>query len=81
MSYITSAWTAFETMAGDLWEAAINYRPQGLADLSGKKRHRKSGAEKFGVDDPQKIEKLVRLNDIRSHEWDTRNKMGSILQR
>jgi hypothetical protein len=79
MSYITSAWTIFETAAGDLWEAALNHRPQGLADLNGKKRYKKR-EDKRGADDSQKLEKLVKLDTIRKHEWDTRNKMGSILR-
>jgi hypothetical protein len=35
-SAITGTWTAFETMAGDLWEAALNAHPDGLAELKGK---------------------------------------------
>jgi hypothetical protein len=79
MSYLTSAWTTFETAAADLWEAALNQRPQGLADLNGKKRYQKRDAKRTG-DDTQKLEKLVKLDLIRGHDWDTRNKMGSILR-
>jgi hypothetical protein len=32
---VTSAWTAVETLASDLWEAVINYHPQTLATLRG----------------------------------------------
>jgi hypothetical protein len=32
---VVSAWTAFETLAGDLWEAALNLHPQILALLRG----------------------------------------------
>ena len=79
MSYITSAWTMFETAASDLWEAALNHRPQGLADLSGKKRYQ--GREtKRSDDDAPKLDKLVKLKLIRENDWDTRNKMGSILR-
>jgi len=79
MSYITSAWTIFETAAGDLWEAALNHRPQGLADLSGKKRYK--GKEHKRIDDDSaKLERLVKLATIRSYSWDTKNKMGSILR-
>jgi hypothetical protein len=79
MSYITSAWTMFETAAGDLWEAALNYRPQGLADLNGNKRYKKRGDRRV-IDESSKSEKLVRLDTIRSYGWDTKNKMGSILR-
>jgi hypothetical protein len=34
-SVIVQTWTAFETLAGDLWEAAINGHPSGLAELRG----------------------------------------------
>jgi hypothetical protein len=77
MSYLTSAWTAFETAAGDLWEAALNQRPQGLADLNGKKRYRKTDRAN---DSGPKFEKSVKLDLIRSQEWDTRNRMGTILR-
>ena len=79
MSYITSAWTMFETAAADLWEAALNYRPQGLAELSGAKRYRRRDANR-AKDEAQKLEKSVKLDSIRAHEWDTRNRMGSILR-
>jgi hypothetical protein len=35
-SMVTGAWTAFEILAGDLWEQAINAHPTGLAALAGK---------------------------------------------
>jgi hypothetical protein len=34
-SMIQGAWTTFEVMVGDLWEAAINVRPKRLAALDG----------------------------------------------
>jgi hypothetical protein len=42
---ILGTWTAFETMAGDLWETAINLHPAGLAELKGTKK-RLGGREK-----------------------------------
>lgn len=79
MSYLTSAWTLFETAAGDLWEAALNHRPQGLADLSGEKRYQRRERRR-PIDDPRKLEKSVKLDLIRAQNWDTKNKMGSILR-
>jgi hypothetical protein len=32
---LTSTWTAFEALAGDLWEAAVNVRSDRFADLGG----------------------------------------------
>jgi hypothetical protein len=37
-SALTGTWTAFETMAGDLWETALNLHPAVLAELRGKKK-------------------------------------------
>jgi hypothetical protein len=36
-SQIIGMWTAFETLAGDLWESALNAHPKGLASLKGTK--------------------------------------------
>ena len=43
---LTGAWTAFEVLASDLWEAALNAHPRTLCELSGKKDRisRKAGA-------------------------------------
>lgn len=79
MSYITSAWTAFETATSDLWEAALNHCPWGLADLSGARRY-KGRPPGRASDSGQKSDKQVRLDDIRNVDWNTRNKMGSILR-
>jgi hypothetical protein len=37
---IVNAWTSFETMAEDLWRAALNVHPRGLAELKGKPKSR-----------------------------------------
>lgn len=36
VSQLTGMWTAFETLAGDLWEMALNVHPYGLSELKGK---------------------------------------------
>jgi hypothetical protein len=79
MSYLTSAWTLFETAAGDLWEAALNHRPHGLADLRGERRYQRRETRRSS-DDSGKLEKSVKLDLIRAEDWDTRNKMGTILR-
>jgi hypothetical protein len=33
--FLIQTWTAFETLAVDLWIAALNARPMGLAELTG----------------------------------------------
>ena len=86
-SCITGAWTAFETMAGDLWEMALNIHPQGLAELKGKRKRLLRGDD-VDVDDSaadqdeQDIHniKTVPLNEILRHEFKVHNKMGSVLR-
>jgi hypothetical protein len=34
-------WTIFESLAGDLWEAAHNHMPDGLVELQGRKRYKR----------------------------------------
>jgi hypothetical protein len=41
-SYITAMWTIFESLAEDLWEAALNHMPEGLVELKGKKRYKRN---------------------------------------
>jgi hypothetical protein len=91
---LTGTWTAFETMAGDLWVAALNAQPEGLAQLTGRPaRIAKlagetsrgdeddlSGAESTVGPDESKV---VRLNDIQAlthGDYDIRHKMGSLLR-
>jgi hypothetical protein len=64
-SYITGMWTAFETMAGDLWEQALNLSPENLATLSGDKGQGKS----------------ISPDLIKLYGFDLRKKMGTVLRR
>lgn len=79
MSYITSAWTMFETAASDLWEAALNHRPQGLADLNGEKRYQGRKNKRSDGDAPR-LDKSVKLRLLRENDYDTKNRMGTILR-
>jgi hypothetical protein len=68
-SQIIATWTAFEAMAEDLWEAALNAKPEILAKLSGQKQSRtKSG------DDPKKI----RLDWLHKYKFNLSEHMGTI---
>jgi hypothetical protein len=69
---LTGTWTAFETLAGDLWETALNLHPKGLANLDGsasritgkaKDRRRRSRhiIETGGGGDDSKIKKQIEL--------------------
>jgi hypothetical protein len=81
-AYLTGAWTAFETLCGDLWEAALNAHPHGLAHLNGsrwgKGRKRDSVDTKPKTDGPSKS---VALDDIASLGFDVRTNMGTLLRR
>jgi hypothetical protein len=69
-SQIIATWTAFEAMAGDLWEAALNAKPATLAKLEGRNPSAKS---RLG-DDPRRI----RLDHLYRYSFDLSNRMGSI---
>jgi hypothetical protein len=70
-SMLTGTWTALETLAGDLWEAAVNVYPDCMFEQPkpGSKTPRKK---------PQS--KLVELWDIRSQGYDLRGKVGTVLK-
>jgi hypothetical protein len=77
-SLVVSAWAGFETLAGDLWEAALNTHPARLARLTGtsKRIGELAGEKSRGIDadTPQEDELdvppadargiLVHMNDI-----------------
>jgi hypothetical protein len=62
---VMGIWTAFEVMASDLWETALNIHPHGLAGLQG------------GDGDSKKQISLVILQ---KHDYDLRDKMGTVLK-
>ncbi|MGC1860803.1 MAG: hypothetical protein WA733_06670 [Methylocystis sp.] len=61
---ITATWTAFEAMAGDLWEAALNCKPAELAKLSGTKQNGDS--------------RNIDINFIHKYNYNISNRMGTI---
>ena len=63
-SVLVQAWTAFEVMAGDLWEGALNEHPHVLAGL-----HEKSNSNRE-----------VPLWVLQKHNFDLSNVMGTILK-
>jgi hypothetical protein len=76
------AWTAFETLAGDLWEAALNAHPRVLASLDGKRRKRRKESEPDqGAEEPAKGAKgkAVPLALLQQHGYDLQDKMGTVL--
>ena len=77
-------WTAFETMAGDLWETALNRHPAGLAELKGVKNRIGGRGRSKGPAADTFIErtesKTVPLNRVQQYQFDLRTKMGTILR-
>jgi hypothetical protein len=69
-SQVIATWTAFEAMAEDLWEAALNLKPKSLAKLKGRNA---SQPLKDG-DDPKRI----RLDSIFKYDFDIGHRMGTI---
>ena len=88
---ITSTWTAFEAMAADLWEAALNIHPQGLASLNAPLRHhhkikpRKERDREYDSDQNDNVQKrgddkTIFLRKLHDNNYDIQHKMGSILK-
>ncbi len=86
---VLGAWTAFEILAGDLWEATINCHPAGLALLRGEERRigaRAGNSRGAGpVDnanrgDSEKVISLQRLHDATRGTYDVAGRMGTLLR-
>ncbi|QDU31947.1 hypothetical protein ETAA8_71090 [Anatilimnocola aggregata] len=87
---ITAGWTAFEVLASDLWEAAINANPRHLADLrgNGKRINKMLGGAKtsdvdtgsFGNDGPSKAVQLGDIHRVTQGSFDLDNKWGTLLK-
>ena len=77
---VIAAWTAFETMASDLWVAALNAHPVKLAALSGTwHKPEKFEADELTEDEEdQKQDKTVKLQDLQMNGYDLSKKMGSV---
>jgi hypothetical protein len=80
---VTGTWTAFEAMSEDLWEAALNTKPRGLAELTGKSKRLRSDT----ANDPSHTansgedkDKGVRLNLLQKYDYNLSSSMGTILK-
>jgi hypothetical protein len=73
VTQITGTWTAFEVLAADLWEAALNAHPETLSALSA---FAAGGQPKSGRDQ----EKTIALSEIGKHRFDLTSKMGTVLR-
>jgi hypothetical protein len=86
-SQIVCAWTAVETLLGDLWEAALNSHPHGLSDLKGvpkrvQRRALKIKNEKNSMAEREKVWSipLTEVNRVTRGTYDLSNGMGSVLR-
>ena len=84
-SCVIGLWTTFETMAGDLWEAALNIHPAGLAELKGKKNRLIGPNDKDDLpaeedETDSKNLKSAPLSEIIRREFDIKASMGSVLR-
>jgi len=88
LAQITGMWTAFETLAGDIWIAAVNAHPDGLAELKGRKNRiskqagdtdATSDQSARGQDDSKKEVKLGLLRSASDGTYNLANKMGTAL--
>jgi len=83
---IVSSWTAFETLAADLWEEALNQQPQILAALSGSAANRYITGRPIqeGAEQGRRAErggKSVGLHWLQRYHYDIGDKMGTIHRR
>lgn len=79
-SYLTGTWTAFETMAGDLWETTLNLHPKSLANLNGKgARFGKAKTQGYARRENDET-RSIRLDLLQEHGFNVAQKMGTILR-
>jgi hypothetical protein len=84
-SMLIGTWTAFEVLAGDLWEAAMNCHPQTLAALEGDPVGWQNGNSSQDREDEQRGgakggEKSIALGLLQPHFRDPSVGMGTILR-
>lgn len=88
-SVALAAWTAIETMSGDLWEAAVNLHPQILAQLKGSHRSWMTAGDKSraseafteeDTDQETENDKSIKLFQIGNYDFNISRRMGSLLR-
>ncbi len=77
---ITLAWTAFEVMAGDLWETAINTCPDSLARLQGSRWGKFDTKDSKSSLKDENSSKKIDLDVISENGFDLSCKMGTVLR-
>lgn len=82
VSQLTGMWTAFESLAGDLWTCAVNAHPQVLAKLEGSKNrisNSQKERERQQSDTSGTVEREL-LDKFSRGTYDLRHKMGNVLR-
>ncbi len=86
-SMVVQAWTAFEVLAGDLWEASLNFHPWGLAELTGNPtlwaiRPPRSPLFNEPQQDQktEQIGKQVRIEFLQKYGYNLQGRMGTVLR-
>lgn len=81
-SLLVGTWTAFETLAADLWEAALNRHPQVLADLRGGTKGRyatdRADPDREIVEPAELKGKTIKLSWLHRLRYDVGKSMGTI---
>jgi hypothetical protein len=70
--HVVIAWTLFETLFADLWEAALNAHPIGLSDLKGYKPKSETSEDTSG--------RFVKTIVLQKFNFDLRHAMGTLLK-
>jgi transcription elongation factor Elf1 len=77
-SVLLSAWTAFESLATDIWLTAVNKGPKQFAENVIKKPSKDTRGDGMVPQGGQ--EKSFSLSDLQQHNYDLREAMGDLLK-
>ena len=85
-SVVLTTWTAFEVLAGDLWEAALNIHPAELAELKGTTRgwgrvsNQTEGSDGQAANKEKAGEIRIKTAYTQQYGYDLSNRMGTVLR-
>jgi hypothetical protein len=74
---LIGTWTAFETLAEDLWVEAVNCHPEDLSLLTGK---RGKAANSKPADSEKNLGRQIELSRLQGYKFDVRTVMGTLLR-
>ena len=78
-SMLIGTWTAFETLAGDLWETCLNNRPRlGFIALGAEPEQ---GDDEEKAKGKRKVKYAFPVHLLRLWDYNLRNRMGSLLRK